>query len=185
MVLNFSPHSTHSCSFFCHLELKNWKIVVVWHFRVNNSAFFDDDDDSRTCRQVHIVYKIGHILCINFRFREGKVCCMYIVQMCKKTEGENFSGETKDHLNFLPAKSLVLPTFFDFIGNHTWARGDGGGWVGTTPLKTKILANHPPYDVGLRAQGGGKFLAAEGGRNFFHPPWGAIFSEITTPLKKY
>ena len=46
----FTTHSTHSCSFFCHLELKNWKIVVVWHFRVNNSAFFDDDDDSPTCR---------------------------------------------------------------------------------------------------------------------------------------
>ena len=62
-----------------------------------------------------------------------------------------------------------------------------GGMVGggTTPLKTKILANHPPYDVGPRAQGGGKFLAAEGGRKFFHPPWGAIFSEITTPVKRY
>ena len=47
-----------------------------------------------------------------------------------------------------------------------------GGMVGggTTPLKMKILANHPPYDVGTRAQGGGKFLAAEGGRKFFHPP---------------
>ena len=62
-----------------------------------------------------------------------------------------------------------------------------GGMVGggTTPLKMKILANHPPYDVGPRAQGGGKFLAAEGGRKFFHPPWGAIFSKITTPVKKY
>ena len=62
-----------------------------------------------------------------------------------------------------------------------------GGMVGggTTPLKTKILANHPPYDVGPRAQGGGKFLAAEGGRKFFHPPWEAIFSKITTPVKKY
>ena len=49
---------------------------------------------------------------------------------------------------------------------------------GITPLKTKILANHPPYDVGPRAQGGGKFLAAEG-------PWGATFSKITTPVKKY
>ena len=62
-----------------------------------------------------------------------------------------------------------------------------GGMVGggTTPLKTKILANHTPYDVGPRTQGGGKFLAAEGGRKFFPPPWGAIFSKITTPVKKY
>ena len=53
-----------------------------------------------------------------------------------------------------------------------------GGMVGggTTTLKMKILANHPPHDVGPRAQqGGGKFLAAEGGRNLFHSPWGAIF----------
>ena len=67
---------------------------------------------------------------------------------------------------------------------HTWARG--GWWGGgTTLLKMKILANHPPYDVGPRAQGGGKFLVAEGGRKFFHPPWEAIFSKITTPVKKY
>ena len=47
-----------------------------------------------------------------------------------------------------------------------------GGMVGggTTPLKMKILANHPPYDVGPKAQGGGKFLAAEGGQKSFHPP---------------
>ena len=53
---------------------------------------------------------------------------------------------------------------------HTWARG--GWWGGgTTLLKMKILANHPPYDVGPKAQGGGKCLAAEGGRKFFHPPF--------------
>ena len=62
-----------------------------------------------------------------------------------------------------------------------------GGMVGggPTPLTAKILANHPPYDVGPRALGGGEFLAAEGSRKFFHPPWGTIFSKITTPVKKY
>ena len=61
-----------------------------------------------------------------------------------------------------------------------------GGMVGggTTPLKTKILANHPPYDVGPRAQGGGKFLAAEGGRKFFHHPLGSHFFQNHHPSKK-
>ena len=62
-----------------------------------------------------------------------------------------------------------------------------GGMVGggPTPLTAKIWANHPPYDIRPRALGGWEILAAEGGRKFFHLPWGTIFSKITTPVKKY
>ena len=62
-----------------------------------------------------------------------------------------------------------------------------GGMVGggPTPLTAKILANHPPYDVGPRALGVGNFWPLKAAENFFTPPWETIFSKITTPVKKY
>ena len=59
------------------------------------------------------------------------------------------------------------------VANHTWARGDGGGW--DHPLKTKILANHPPYDVGPRAQGVVNFWPLKAAENFFTPPGEPFF----------
>ena len=62
-----------------------------------------------------------------------------------------------------------------------------GGMVGggPTPLTAKILANHPLTTSDPGPLGGGEFLATEGSRKFFHPPWETIFSKITTPVKKY
>ena len=57
---------------------------------------------------------------------------------------------------------------------HTWARG--GWWGGgTTLLKMKILANHPPYDVGPRAQGVVNFWPSKAAENFFTPPGEPFF----------
>ena len=79
---------------------------------------------------------------------------------------------------------FCVDTYFE--GIVLWSYMGKGGMVGggPTPLTAKILANHPPYDVGLRALGCGEFLAAKGGRKFFHPPLGNHFFQNHHPSKK-
>ena len=59
----------------------------------------------------------------------------------------------------------------------------GAGW--DHPPTDENFGEPPPLRRWTQGPGGGKFLAVEGGRKFFHPPWEAIFFEITTPVKKY